>query len=154
MFLLVNCNPSKTFRCLTPLRLVLIKHNRFIILQLILLLYNIFVNDFEYAVECTPKLYADDTCSLIEAKTAQDLQNSINNEMIKVTNWMISIQITINPQKSSLLIIIQLILNDPPIKFQIDIDGHYLNLQDSVKYLGIYIHHCVNFNFHTEKTNS
>ena len=26
------------------------------------LLYIIYVNDFQYAVECTPRLYADDTC--------------------------------------------------------------------------------------------
>ena len=117
------------------------------------LLYIIYVNDFQYAVECTPRLYADDTCLLIEAKTVQELQNSVNNEMIKVTNWMISNQLTINPQKSSLLII-QPTLNDPPIKFQINIDGYYVNSQNSVKYLGIYIDHYLNFKFHTEKTNS
>ena len=44
--------------------------------------------------------------------------------------------------------------NDPPIKFQINIDGHYLNSQNNVKYLGIYIDHHLNFKFHTEKTNS
>ena len=66
---------------------------------------------------------------------------------------MISNQLTINPQKSSLLII-QPTLNDPPIKFQINTDGHYLNLQNNVKYLGIYIDHYLNFQFHTEKTNS
>ena len=68
-------------------------------------LYIIYVNDFQYAVDCTPRLYADDICSLTEAKAAQEVKNSINNEMIKVTNWMISNQLTINLQKSSLLII-------------------------------------------------
>ena len=98
-------------------------------------------------------LFGSVTCKDNIVKTAQELKNSINNEIIKVKNWMISNQITINPQKSSLSII-QPTLNDPPIKFQINIDGYYLNSQNNVKYLGIYIDHYLNFKFHTEKTNS
>ena len=33
------------------------------------LFYIIYVKDLHYAVSCTPRLYADDTCLLVEGKT-------------------------------------------------------------------------------------
>ena len=35
------------------------------------LFYVIYVNDFHYVVNCTPRLYADDTCLLVEGKTEE-----------------------------------------------------------------------------------
>ena len=45
------------------------------------LFYIIYVNDLHYAVNCTPRLYADDTCLLVEGKTEGDLQNLLNTEL-------------------------------------------------------------------------
>ena len=67
------------------------------------LLYIINVNDFQYAVECTPRLYADDTCLLIQKSNLDDLQTAVDAEMDKISNWMVVNKLTINPKKSSIL---------------------------------------------------
>ena len=37
------------------------------------LLYIIYINDFHDAVNCIPRLYADDTCLLVQGKTEEEL---------------------------------------------------------------------------------
>ena len=69
------------------------------------LLYIIYVNDLYYAVNCTPRLYADDTCLLVEGKNEEHLQNLLNTELYNLSNWMILNQLTINPKKSTILVI-------------------------------------------------
>ena len=62
--------------------------------------YIIYVNDFQYAVECTPRLYADDTCLLIQNSNLDNLQNAVDAEMDKISNTMVVNKLTINPKKS------------------------------------------------------
>ena len=49
----------------------------------------IYVNDSNYAVNCTPRLYADDICLLVEGKTEGELQNLLNTKLYELSNWMI-----------------------------------------------------------------
>ena len=63
------------------------------------LFYIIYVNDLHYAVNCTPRLYADDTCLLVEGKNEGHLQNLLNTELYNLSNWIILNQLTINPKK-------------------------------------------------------
>jgi len=44
------------------------------------LLYVLYVNDFQYAVDCIPRLYADDTCLVIQGKTAKQLFTEFKND--------------------------------------------------------------------------
>ena len=60
--------------------------------------YIIYVNALHYAVNCTPRLYADDTCLLVEGKTEGKLHNLLNTELYKLSNWMIVNQLTVNPK--------------------------------------------------------
>ena len=70
-----------------------------------LLLCIVYVNDFQYAVECRPRLYADDTCLLIQNSNLDDLQNAVDAEMDKISKRMVVNQLTINPKNSSILTI-------------------------------------------------
>ena len=81
-----------------------------------LLFYIIHVNDLHYAVNCTPRLYADDTCLLVEGNTEGALQNLLNTELYNLSNWIILIQLTIISQKSTILVI-QPTLRGTPIEF-------------------------------------
>ena len=69
------------------------------------LFYMIHVYDFHYAVNCIPRLYADDTCLLVQEKTEGKLQTTLNTDLYKLSNWMILNQLTINPKKSTILVI-------------------------------------------------
>jgi len=85
------------------------------------LLYDLYVNDLQYAVDCIPRLYDDDTCLVIQGKTAEQLQYSLNSEMTKVEQWMSANQLTINPQKSAILPIYPSV-KTPPIKLEVNIN--------------------------------
>ena len=111
------------------------------------LLYIIYVNNFQHAVDSTPRLYADDTCLLVESKNLETLQIFLNNEMIKVSNWMTINQLTINTNKPSFMIILPHYQNKP-VQLQINIDGQYQNSQDNVKYLGIQLDQHLNFKYY------
>ena len=80
------------------------------------LFYIIYVNDLHYAVNYTPRLYADDTCLLVEGKNEGELQNLLNTELYNLSNWMILNQLTINPKKPT-IVVIQPTLRGIPIEF-------------------------------------
>ena len=115
-----------------------------------LLLYIIYVNDFQYTVECTPRLYADDTCLLIQKSNLDDLQTAVDAEMDKISNWMVVNKLTINPKKSSILTI-QPSIKGIPIHVHANINGHQINSSDKVTYLGIVLDQYLNFKPHIEK---
>ena len=89
-----------------------------------------YANDFQHAVECTPRINADDTCLLIQNTKLEGLQNVADAEMDKILNWMVANKFTINPKKSSqkgaLLCYVHANNN-----------GHQINSCDKVTYLGI-----------------
>ena len=96
-------------------------------------------------------LYPDDTCLLVEGKDLKSLQNSLNNEMIQVSNWMTVIQLTINTNKYSFMII-QPHYHHKPIQIQINIDSQYQNPQDNEKNFKIQLDQHLNFKYHIDLT--
>ena len=69
------------------------------------LLFLIYINDFPYALSCHTTLFADDTCFLIQAKNVSTLQKQCNNELSKVQQWMNCNKLTLNPNKTQVLVI-------------------------------------------------
>jgi len=52
-----------------------------------------------------PRMFADDTCLIINAPTTNELIEKINLNLINVYNWMNANHLCINAEKSSALII-------------------------------------------------
>jgi len=73
------------------------------------MLYVLYVNDFQQAVDCIPRVFTNDTFLVIQGKTVKQLQHSLNLEMTKVEQWMSANRLTINPQKSAILCIYHLV---------------------------------------------
>jgi len=67
-----------------------------------LLLYILYVDDFQNAVVYIPRLYTDYTCLLVHGNSSEKLQYSLKTEIEKISQWMIVNCLTINPQKSSI----------------------------------------------------
>ena len=119
------------------------------------LLFLIYVNDLTSAMNSVPRLFADDTCLLIHSPNTSTLAENINSELENVHEWTVTNKITVNFEKSSLII-------PPIITTSIpDIQVHFYNnsvtLKDSLKYLGITIDARLNFDVHintlTRKTS-
>jgi len=70
--------------------------------------------------------YADDTCLVIQGKTAKQLQYSLNSEMTKVEQWMSANRLNIYP-----------LVKTPPIKLEVNNNQFLITSSDTFKYLGI-----------------
>ena len=107
------------------------------------------MNDFQNAVECTPRLYADDTRLLIQNSHLDDLQNAADAEMETISNWMAVNKLTINPKKCFILTS-QPSIKGTPIHVHTNINGHQVNSSDKLTYLGIVLDQNHNFKPHIE----
>ena len=69
------------------------------------LLFNVYINDISTSVSCTPRLFADDTCLLVDDKNINDLHKKITTEITSLNRWMIANKLTLNLSKSNLILI-------------------------------------------------
>ena len=69
------------------------------------LLFLIYINDLPNAVNCIPRLFADDTCLISRNFNLFKLESDINEDLVKIYKWCLANKVTINPVKSSALII-------------------------------------------------
>ena len=108
------------------------------------LLFLIYINDIPNALTSPPRLFADDTCLVIHAANPRTLQEKINIKLLNVHKWTKANKITLNPKKSSALIIPpKTTLPVPAI--DLIFDNNVITISDSAKYLGITIDARLNF---------
>ena len=69
------------------------------------LLFNIYINDISTSVSYTPRLFADDTCLIVEDKNINDLHKKVTTAIISLDKWMIANKLTLNLSKSNLILI-------------------------------------------------
>ena len=111
------------------------------------LLFLLCVNDMPNATQSTPRLFADDTCICVSHCKLSNLQNLLNTELDALSEWCADNQLTINPTKSQVLIIL------PNLKtnfenFSVNIKNLSVSANEYVKYLGVLIDLKLNYNFH------
>ena len=102
------------------------------------LLYLIYVNDLPNSLNSTPILYADDTCVLVEGSTLEELEIKINSEMNKISQWMQANLLTINTNKTSIMVL-QPTIPKEISTIHLKINNVSISNCNSVKYLGILI---------------
>ena len=57
------------------------------------------------AIETPPRLFADDTCLIINHRNVATLQDKMNTELNKLHNWCNANKLTINQSKSTAILI-------------------------------------------------
>lgn len=101
------------------------------------LLFTLYVNDLCQIISSEMLMYADDTAVIFTADTEDELQDKLNIELAKISNWFSTNKLTINTKKTKYMIfhsprklvnysIIKPIIND-----------NALQQTSSFKYLGI-----------------
>ena len=68
------------------------------------LLFLIYINDIvksSYILQFN--LFADDTCIFYSSKPNPNIENTLNNELMKVSDWLIANKLSLNVNKSSFL---------------------------------------------------
>ena len=69
------------------------------------LIFLIYINDLRNVLNSTLRLYADDTCLLSSSNNLDDLQTTSNNALDKLNRWCDTNELTINPSKSTFILI-------------------------------------------------
>ena len=100
------------------------------------LLFLIYVNDMYISTNTLDfHLFADDTALYLSDKDKNNLEEKINTELLKITEWLEINKLTLNVSKSNFIFSV-------PQKKAVDIKIYLCNKQlekKTVKYLGVYI---------------
>ena len=99
------------------------------------------------AIETPPRLFADDTCLMINHENVSILQDKMNMELKKLHNWCNANKLTINLSKST-AILISSKLNTQITNVNITIDYSPITISETAKYLGVITDSKLNFQNH------
>ena len=115
------------------------------------LLFLIYINDLHQAISYS-KVYhfADDTNLLNTCRSPKQLQKHLNIDLKLLYKWLLANKISLNCAKTELII-----FHKPgvkiPFEFKIKMNGHRLQISDSIKYLGVYLDSTLSGGFHCEQ---
>ena len=66
----------------------------------------IYINDMPFASKILDiHLFADDTSIFISIKKLEELETIVNNELVNISDWLISNKLTLNVSKSNFIMI-------------------------------------------------
>ena len=102
------------------------------------LLFVLFVNDLPLVLKrCQILMYADDTVIYFTGKDAQEIENTLTNELVVVHQWMLDNNLFIHKGKTECI----LFGTGPRLanasKCSVGIDGQDLNRVSEYQYLGV-----------------
>ena len=112
------------------------------------LLFLLYINDLPNAINSTPRLFADDTCLLLANSSKLSLLSNMNSELTKLNLWCNNNYLTINPSKSSALIIPPKQENPCTVDPTLHLNNKPIAILNESKYLGIIIDNKLNFKSH------
>ena len=112
-------------------------------------LYVIYVNDIPNALNCLPRLYADDTCLVIHEHKTNILEKEISANIHNLKIWLDANKLTLSLSRTACLII-------PPTNSNRNqnlnpmIDNKLIEVVFSCKYLSVFIDNQLSFKTHIE----
>lgn len=118
------------------------------------LLFLLYINDLPLCTK-TPHfvLFADDTNILFSHHDPKKLEDTINNELLHISNWFKLNKLSLNIKKTNYIIFKNKHSNKPNINLNIKIDGTVLQQVDTTKFLGLLIDSNLSWSSHTQHTS-
>jgi len=99
----------------------------------------LYINDLPHASQLETTLFADDTYLTLSDKSITNLECKVNNELIKIEEWLKQNRLSLNCSKSCYM----LINSHPSIScnfdLQLSLNNFTLKRHQTIKYLGICI---------------
>ena len=96
------------------------------------LLFTLHFNDIASYTSSTPRLFADDTCLILEHKNLIDLNDKTSTEIKFIEKYMIANKLTLNISKSNVIVINSNAKNN---NLTTDVTTSKLSLVQNAKYL-------------------
>ena len=116
------------------------------------LLFLIYINDFRFSLQDSlSNHFADDTCILYSSKEINNLESVINDDLIRASLWLKANKLSLNADKSKLLIFHSKQRNIDFDNLVIKLDDFILKPSDYVKYLGIFIDKNLSWDFQIQQ---
>ena len=103
------------------------------------LFFLIYINDLKTAVNCNPRLFADDTCVIVTAPSISLLQKKINNDLSRFREWCCVNKLTINPLKTNAILYSPTLKLTDDLQINIKFADTPITITHSAKYLGLII---------------
>ena len=115
------------------------------------LLFTLYISDMPSCI-CFSQvlLYADDTVLFFTAKTAIELEASLNNDINRISSWMQENKLFLNVSKTEYVIYGSHLRLKREDSISLSCNGSFLTKSESFKYLGVVIDEVLSFNNHIE----
>ena len=112
-------------------------------------LFNIYINDFQYAHTGTSFQYADDTTILTENQNFDTLQSNTNRNLLSIYKWLSANLLALNLLKTVYMLITN--KSRANLNLTIKLNNNVLTQVNSYKSLGLIIDDKLNFSHHCKK---
>ena len=117
------------------------------------LLFLLYINDMPFSSNILKfHLFADDTSIFFSHKNLSQLQLIVNDELSKVSDWLVANKLTLNVDKSNFLIISPLIKNKTN-EIKLAINNKLIAQKDCIKYLGVLLDKDISWKQHIQQVN-
>ena len=114
------------------------------------LLFLVYINDIANSSKLIQfQLFADDTCIFYSHKNKIVLENTLNSELAKVSNWLIANKLSLNVEKSNVLTFRNKNSNNDAI-LDLSINEQKLTEKVYAKYLGVLFDNKLTWQYQTE----
>jgi hypothetical protein len=115
------------------------------------LLFLLYINDLPLCTKVPHfVLFADDTNILFSHHDPKTLEDTINNELLHISNWFKLNKLSLNIKKTNYIIFKNKHSNKPNINLNIKIDGTTLQQVETTKFLGLLIDFNLSWGPHTK----
>ena len=119
------------------------------------LLFLIYINDFRFCLNKTNTgHFADDTYIMFSSKKIKTIETVINHELKMVSNWMNLNKLSLNNDKTKLIIFRSKQKPFDTNMLSIKLNGKKLKVEENVKYLGMYLDQHLNWDYHINQLTS
>ena len=119
------------------------------------LLFLVYINDLPLAIKnCEATLYADDTALYYFAKEPHLLEEALNDDLLRVANWLHGNKLTLNLTKTKSMIIGSNTKLIGISSFSVSIVDTDINSVSSFKYLGVMLSSTFTWSDHVEYISS
>lgn len=110
-------------------------------------LFLIYINDITRSSDkLNFLLFADDTTIFIQGQDIFELRDTVNRELLHVSNWLKSNKLTLNISKTHFMVSHTNMMRPPDI--EIKIDNHAINQTNETRFLGIIFDSKLNWHSH------
>ena len=114
------------------------------------LLFLLYINDIAQSSSLLSfYLFADDTAIFLSRNNIKDLEETLNQELVKVSHWLIANKLSLNVKKSNTLLFRTRNESNSP-KINLNLNGVPIEEKQNAKYLGLIVDNKLSYENHVK----